>query len=171
MSFFRGNHTVVLGPGEGTHLDVLGDLITLLVSGKETNGAFTVLSQTSPPGGGTPLHTHHKEDEALYVLEGEYEIQCGDRTVRAGPGSFVFAPREIPHKLTNVSSGPSTVLGIVSPAGVEGFWEEVSQLPLPPDMDAVLAIAKKFNVHMRTAAYILAVGRVAEATRIRGIYP
>jgi len=96
MSFFRGNQAVVLGPGEGTHLDVLGDLITLLVSGKETNGAFTVLSQTSPPGGGTPLHTHHKEDEALYVLKGEYEIQCGDQTVRAGPGSFVFAPREIP---------------------------------------------------------------------------
>jgi glutamate dehydrogenase (NAD(P)+) len=35
----------------------------------------------------------------------------------------------------------------------------------------VLSIAKKYSVHMRTAAYILAVGRVAEATRIRGIYP
>jgi len=35
----------------------------------------------------------------------------------------------------------------------------------------VLTIARKFDVHMRTAAYILAVGRVAEATRIRGIYP
>ena len=77
MSFFRANQPVVLGPGEGTHLDVLGDLITLLVSGNQTNGAFTVLSQTSPPGGGTPLHTHHNEDEALYVLQGEYEIQCG----------------------------------------------------------------------------------------------
>jgi len=35
----------------------------------------------------------------------------------------------------------------------------------------VLATSKKYGVHMRTAAYILAVGRVAEATRIRGIYP
>jgi glutamate dehydrogenase (NAD(P)+) len=35
----------------------------------------------------------------------------------------------------------------------------------------VLANAQKYNVHMRTAAYCLAVGRVAEATRIRGIYP
>ena len=109
MSFFRANQAVVLGPGEGTHLDVLGDFITLLISGKETNGAFTVLSETSPPGGGAPLHTHHKEDEALYVLAGDYEIQCGDQTVRAGPGSFVFAPRGIPHKLTNVGTGPSTV--------------------------------------------------------------
>jgi quercetin dioxygenase-like cupin family protein len=147
MSFFRGNQPVVLAPGEGTHLDVLGDLITLLVSGKQTNGASTVLSETSPPGGGTPLHTHHKEDVALYVLEGGYEIQCGDRTVRAGPGSFVFAPREIPHKLTNVSTGPSTVLGIVSPAGFEGFWEEISRLA-PPEIDKIMAIAKKYGLEI-----------------------
>jgi hypothetical protein len=63
MSFFRANQPVVLAPGEGSHLDVLGDLITLLVSGEPTNGAFTVLSETSPPGGGTPLHTHYKEAE------------------------------------------------------------------------------------------------------------
>jgi quercetin dioxygenase-like cupin family protein len=148
MSFFRANQPVVLAPGEGTHLDVLGDLITLLVSGKQTNGAFTVLSETSPPGGGTPLHTHHKEDEALYVLEGEYEIQCGDQTVRAGAGSFVFAPREIPHKLTNVNTGPSKVFVIVSPAGFEGFWEEVSQLPPPPDMDKIMALAKKYELEI-----------------------
>ena len=150
MSFFRANQPVVLGPGEGTHLDVLGDLITLLISGNQTNGAFTVLSETSPPDGGTPLHTHHNEDEALYVLQGEYEIQCGEQTVRAGAGAFVFAPRDIPHKLTNVSSGPSTVLGIVSPAGFEGFWEEVSQLPPPPDIDQILAIAKKYRLEIHT---------------------
>lgn len=148
MSFFRANQPVVLAPGEGTHLDVLGDLITLLVSGKQTNGAFTVLSETSPPGGDTRLHIHQNEDEALYVLEGEYEIQCGNQTVRAGPGSFVFAPREVPHKLTNVSTGQSRVLGVVSPAGFEGFWEEVSQLPPPPDIEKILAIAKKYGLEV-----------------------
>ena len=35
----------------------------------------------------------------------------------------------------------------------------------------VLKRSKEFGVNMRTAAYILAVGRVAEATRLRGIYP
>ena len=47
MSFFRTGEAMVLGPGEGTQLDVLGDLTTLLVSGKQTNEAFTVLSETS----------------------------------------------------------------------------------------------------------------------------
>jgi len=35
----------------------------------------------------------------------------------------------------------------------------------------VVSITKKEKVHMRTAAWMLGVGRVAEATRLRGIYP
>jgi quercetin dioxygenase-like cupin family protein len=148
MSFFGAGRPVILAPDEGIRLDVLGEAITLLISGRQTGGAFNVLSETSPPGGGTPLHTHRKEDEALYVLDGEYEIQCGDRTIRAGRGSFVFAPRGIPHKLTNVSAGPSTVLGIAAPAGFEGFFEEVSRLAPPPGIDEIKAIAKKYAVEI-----------------------
>ncbi len=56
------------------------------------------------------------------------------------------------------------------------FWEEEQvnqhlEKVMTRAFREVLAIAGKYNVHMRTAAYILAVGRVAEATRIRGIYP
>ncbi len=56
------------------------------------------------------------------------------------------------------------------------FWEEKQvnehlEKIMTRGFAEVLAIAKEYNVHMRTAAYILAVGRVAEATRIRGIYP
>jgi glutamate dehydrogenase (NAD(P)+) len=35
----------------------------------------------------------------------------------------------------------------------------------------VLALARRHRVPMRTAAYILGVGRVARATELRGIYP
>jgi glutamate dehydrogenase (NAD(P)+) len=56
------------------------------------------------------------------------------------------------------------------------FWEEdqVNQhleKIMTRAFREVLGIARRYNVHMRTAAYVLAVGRVAEATRIRGIYP
>jgi glutamate dehydrogenase (NAD(P)+) len=34
-----------------------------------------------------------------------------------------------------------------------------------------LQIAEEKRVHMRTAAYILGVGRVVKATQLRGIYP
>jgi glutamate dehydrogenase (NAD(P)+) len=56
------------------------------------------------------------------------------------------------------------------------FWEEKQvnehlEKIMTRSFHEVLALAKKHEVHMRTAAYILGVGRVAEATRIRGIYP
>jgi glutamate dehydrogenase (NAD(P)+) len=56
------------------------------------------------------------------------------------------------------------------------FWEEKQvnehlEKIMTRSYREVHTIAQKDNVHMRTAAYILAVGRVAEATRIRGIYP
>jgi mannose-6-phosphate isomerase-like protein (cupin superfamily) len=151
MSFFGRGQPMVLGPDEGTHLNVLGELITLMVSGQQTGGAFTVLAETSPPGGGTPLHTHHGEDEALYILEGEYEIKCGEHTVRAGPRSFVFAPRDIPHQLTNVSSGPSKILGIISPAGFEGLWLEISRLQSPPAIEKIHEIAAKYRLEIHAS--------------------
>ncbi|MFQ5878320.1 MAG: Glu/Leu/Phe/Val dehydrogenase [Acidobacteriota bacterium] len=56
------------------------------------------------------------------------------------------------------------------------FWEEQQvnqhlEKVMTRGFQEVLTIARQFGVHMRAAAYILAVGRVAEATRIRGIYP
>jgi hypothetical protein len=36
----------------------------------------------------------------------------------------------------------------VSPAGFERFWEEISQLPPQPDMDAILVIAKKYQLEI-----------------------
>jgi len=36
---------------------------------------------------------------------------------------------------------------------------------------SVYEIHKKHNIDMRTAAYVLAIGRVAEATKVRGIWP
>jgi quercetin dioxygenase-like cupin family protein len=148
MSDFRFVEPAVVGSGGATRLDVFGEIVMLLVSGKETNGAFSVLTERSPPGGGTPLHTHRNEDEALYVLEGEYDIRRGAETVRAGPGSFVFAARGVPHGFTNVSSSSGTILAVVSPAGFEGFFEEVSALRAPAAVEKIMGIAAKYGLEI-----------------------
>jgi hypothetical protein len=56
-------------------------------------------------------------DSGVVILR----IILSDQGSRRGGIVCFRAQREIPHKLTNVSAGPSTVLGIVSPAGFEGF--------------------------------------------------
>jgi mannose-6-phosphate isomerase-like protein (cupin superfamily) len=118
---------ISIKPGEGKVLDVLGEILTIKASGKDTGGALAVIEEVSPPSGGPPLHLHHKEDEAFYVMEGEYEIQCGDDKIIASPGTFVFAPRKVPHMFRNVGAGQGKILAIVTPAGIEKFFEELSE--------------------------------------------
>jgi uncharacterized RmlC-like cupin family protein len=52
----------------------------------------------------------------------------GERLIVAAPGSFVFAPRGIPHTYQNVGATPARALVIISPAGLEKFFEERNAL-------------------------------------------
>src|SRR6266536_3924219 len=75
--------------------------------------------------GGPPRHTHSREDECFYVLTGTLGVECGDDRFRAGPGSFVFLPRNLPHAFRSVG-GPATALLIVTPGGLDDYFAELS---------------------------------------------
>jgi mannose-6-phosphate isomerase-like protein (cupin superfamily) len=141
---------ILLRPDEGKVLDVLGEVLTIKVAGEDTDGAYTIIQEVSPPSGGPPLHLHHREDEAFYVLEGEYEVHCGDERISATPGTFVFAPRKIPHTFRNVSAGRGKVLAIVTPAGIEKFFEELSEGAKqgPLDLGRVKEIAERYEIEL-----------------------
>jgi mannose-6-phosphate isomerase-like protein (cupin superfamily) len=132
----------------GRPLHVFGEVITCKAGGEETGGVFSVVEEVSPPDGGTPLHVHRREDEGFFVLEGRYEIRVGDRTITAEAGAFLFGPRGIPHRLRNAGDGQARVLVVVSPAGFEAFFEEVSRLSAeaPPAMDSVMALARRYGL-------------------------
>ena len=56
------------------------------------------------------------------------------------------------------------------------FWterqiNETLETTIQTAFNSVYETAKRYNTDMRTGAYILAVGRVAEATSVRGIFP
>jgi hypothetical protein len=62
----------------------------------ETDGAFTLLEYVAEPGFRMPFpHTHSREDEAAYVLEGQLVIQIGERMFEANAGAFIIKPRGI----------------------------------------------------------------------------
>jgi mannose-6-phosphate isomerase-like protein (cupin superfamily) len=145
-----------VAPGEGKALWVAGDLVTFKVVGEDTNGAYSLFELESNPGGGPPPHVHRNEDEIFCVLEGEHEILIGGRTIRAGRGSVVYGPRNVPHTYKNVGSTPGRILGFVAPGGLEKFFEEVGEetkeASSPPfgreEIERLLAAAPRYGIEM-----------------------
>jgi len=61
-----------------------------------------------------PLHLHHKDDEAWYVVEGTLCVQVGDDEVEARAGSGVFVPRGTPHTYWNPGPDPARYLLVMT---------------------------------------------------------
>jgi len=68
-----------------------------------------------PPRWIAPLHLHHRDDEAWYVLEGTLGVKNGDDEVEARAGSCVLVPRGTPHTYWNASADPLRYLLIMTP--------------------------------------------------------
>jgi quercetin dioxygenase-like cupin family protein len=120
---------LAVGPGEGERVrSPLGGDITFIVRGGESNGALAALEAVAPPGEGPPLHIHSREDETIYVLEGEFRWRLGEERSVTGPGSFVFVPRGLPHAWQCLGERPGKMLITFAPAGMEGFFESLSSM-------------------------------------------
>jgi quercetin dioxygenase-like cupin family protein len=115
------------------------NLAVAKVRGEETGDAWSMIEITGPQGDMPPLHIHHLEDEAFYVLEGELTLFVGDREIRLGAGECAVAPRGIPH-VYRVDSEQARWLGIASPT-FERFVAEAGvpadAMTLPPSPPAV----------------------------------
>jgi mannose-6-phosphate isomerase-like protein (cupin superfamily) len=112
-------------PGEGDSLDAGGGLLCK-VPAAATGGAYSVLELVLPPGGGTPRHVHHREDELLAVVEGELEVVDDTGTRIALPGSVVRLPRHAVHAFRNAGDEPCRLVITAIPGGLEKFFEVVS---------------------------------------------
>ncbi|HEX9415172.1 MAG TPA: cupin domain-containing protein [Gaiellaceae bacterium] len=100
-----------------------GALMTMKASADETAGSIGLVEARFPAHFGPPLHVHHREDEAFYVLEEEIRFRRGDDEFVAGPGELVFTPREVPHTFRTGERG-ARALVLVTPGGFEEMFVE-----------------------------------------------
>lgn len=144
-----------------SHKDTLfwfmGDVIAIMVTGKDTQGVYSVIEITVPPQHGIPVHIHHHEDEGFYVLEGKFSYKYGAQTITdAKKGSFTYLKKNIPHNFKNESDSQGKLLSVITPPGFENFFKELGvQIddpssfspppPSPPDLKKFAAIAKKYE--------------------------
>lgn len=126
--------------------------IAILATGAATNGAVGAVEVTTPRGSAPPLHIHHREDEAFYVLEGEYRIWVGSDEIAGVPGTWVFGPRDVPHGY-EVQSERGRHLSLTLPAGFEAFFEDVADIATPSTdprsvMQRLAQTASKYGVEL-----------------------
>jgi len=96
------------------------------VSAKDTDGAMCIFEFTGHSGG--PRHLHDGQDEWVYIIDGEFDFQVGDRKFRAGAGECVFVPRKVAHAWACMQENPGKVINVYQPAGkMEEFYREVGK--------------------------------------------
>lgn len=149
----------ILRPGAGQSVWVVGDHYTIKASGEDTGGAFTLIEVVVPAGSGPPPHVHSREDEAFYVLEGEFEVNIDDQRLTAGPGTWVTLAKGSLHHFKNIGQASAKMLIVATPAGLDKFFLEAGRVAndMSPesgaatssDIEKLLAIAPKYGVEMK----------------------
>jgi quercetin dioxygenase-like cupin family protein len=137
----------IVTKNEGNKLNVLGDNQNIKLTGEDTNGQYTLIEQNNEPGIGIPPHVHENEDEVFQVSSGEVEMNVGNQTTTLKAGGLIFCPKGVPHSWKVVGEEKARALLSIFPAGLEGMFEELAELPAgPPDMEKVTAICGKYNL-------------------------
>jgi quercetin dioxygenase-like cupin family protein len=129
---------------------IVGQLkINYLIDGTAVGG-MGVFELTIPPNSpAPPPHSHSKNDECVYVLEGtlRYSVDAVTRDLRAG--DWMFSPKGSVHHFSNPSGETTRVLSIMSPdIGPQYFRDlgAVINAGVPPDRARLLAVMSNYGL-------------------------
>jgi mannose-6-phosphate isomerase-like protein (cupin superfamily) len=140
-------------PADGSeHVEIGGLGIVWKIEGAEAGERFSVVHHPLAPRAlAAPLHRHTREDEYSYVLEGTLGALLGDDVVTAGPGTWVFKPRNQWHTFWNAGDTPCEIIEIISPAGFENFFRELAEVYASdgePDMSRFAELCASYALEM-----------------------
>jgi quercetin dioxygenase-like cupin family protein len=135
--------SIIANPSEGTRLRVVGDVVRVLASAKQTGGAYEIFELEGPEGSGPPAHAH-PWSEAYVVTEGEEDVFIEGTKFDATPGCFFHIPAGTTHGYRIRSTSAKFVV-ITSSGGASGFFTELDAETAGSceDMGKIMAVAMK----------------------------
>jgi quercetin dioxygenase-like cupin family protein len=139
----------VVLPGEGRAGGLVpGVGVVFKIDGEDTGGALSIVEHPFEVGALVPPHVHNREDEYSIVLEGEIGFRSNDREVVLGPGGYIIKPRGEVHTMWNAGSTPARMIEIISPAGFENFFRELSDMTArgAPDPAVIAELAGSYEL-------------------------
>lgn len=142
---------VAIPPGAGERAQLGGFGINWKIDGLHSDQRFSVVHHPLAPRAlAAPLHRHHREDEYSFVISGKLGAMLGDDVITAGPGSWVFKPREQWHTFWNAGDTPCEIIEVISPAGFENYFRELAAVW--PDMAKAAGIREKYDLDVNPAS-------------------
>jgi mannose-6-phosphate isomerase-like protein (cupin superfamily) len=151
-----GTNARVLGPKDGTAGDLGSIGVRFMIDGAETGGGFSLVEHPMPARAlAAPMHRHAHEDEYSFVLEGRVGAKLGDEVVFGEVGDLIFKPRGQWHTFWNAGDTPARILEIISPAGFERFFEELTALAPdapPPTPEQRTEVADRYGLEFDFAS-------------------
>ncbi|HEU5125817.1 MAG TPA: MerR family transcriptional regulator [Verrucomicrobiae bacterium] len=99
-----------------------GTKVDCKVSGKDTGGALCVLEVNNT---GWARHINRDQDEWIYVIDGEVELELGKKRFHLGRHESMFIPRNVEHAWGGV---PARIINTYQPAGrMEEFFQALAK--------------------------------------------
>jgi len=138
----------------------LGALASFRIAHDDGRDGIAMFEAAAPYGTSPPLHVHHTEDEAFYVLEGELRIQAGDAEFRIGVGEAALAPVGVPHTYRVESRGGARWLNVTTHGDFERFARALSRpaernelpppqgKPTPEQFEALVAAGRRHGIEL-----------------------
>jgi mannose-6-phosphate isomerase-like protein (cupin superfamily) len=145
---------VVLQNGQGRALWHFGALMNFKALTEETGGQYWAAEGLADKHMAVPLHSHTREDEIWFVLEGEIAFVLGEETMVGGPGTFVYIPRNTPHTFY-VKSEIARWFGFGLSGNLDQWFFETGEpakamtLPPPPPGPPTEAAIQAINASLK----------------------
>lgn len=148
----------IIKHGECKNLNMLGDILTIILSKNETNGTYSILESKVYLGGGPSPHLQTREFEGFYILKGELDFIIDGKQVTTKAGTVINIPPRVIHSFKNNTDTIVRVLVIIAPAGLEKMFEvgtEVSDINITKpsktsieEKKRLLEISKKYGIEI-----------------------
>jgi mannose-6-phosphate isomerase-like protein (cupin superfamily) len=145
---------IVLQNGQGHALWHFGALMNFKALTEETGGQYWAVEGLADQNMAVPLHSHTREDEVWFVIEGEIAFVLGDETIVGGAGTFVYIPRNTPHTFY-IKSQTARWFGFGIGGNLDQWFFETGEpaktmtLPPPPPGPPTEAAIEAINASLK----------------------
>ncbi|MGI4833622.1 MAG: cupin domain-containing protein [Janthinobacterium lividum] len=162
----RPTSIITLEPQAGPAVAMAGGTYRVVVSGEQTGQAYAVIDMLVPPHSGPTPHAHADIQETFYVMEGEVVARSETQVFTARKGAVINIPKGgAIHNFTNESNALAHLLCIVTPAGLDKFFQEVGQpitagqpvspqSPTPEQQQRIGEIAQRYGQELFPPDYL-----------------